>query len=81
MSQEKKDTHENPKKESNPTKGWWQIFRSVFAAAFGVQSSKNRKQDLTDFKLWPYIIAAAIFIITFVAVLIGIVHLVLYLLV
>lgn len=79
---EKREFESEEKQEKDkryPGRSWWRIFRSVIAAAFGVQSDKNREQDFTHFNPWPYIFAAVFFLATFVGLLIGIVYLVLYL--
>jgi len=55
----------------------WQIICSVFAAAFGVQSDKNRERDFKQAKPSTYIIAGVIFTIVFVLVVIAVVKLVL----
>lgn len=43
-----------------------QIIGSVLAAAFGVQSNKNRERDFTQAKPGTYIIAGLIFTFLFV---------------
>jgi len=55
----------------------WQIICSVVAAAFGVQSDKNRERDFNQAKPSTYIIAGVIFTIVFVLVVIAVVKLVL----
>lgn len=46
---------------------FWQILRSVFAAAIGVQSEKNRQQDFNaKNSMYVYIVAGVIFTIGFV---------------
>lgn len=55
----------------------WQIICSVFAAAFGVQSHKNRERDFKRAKPGTYIIAGIIFTALFVATVAAIVKLVL----
>ncbi|GAA0822924.1 DUF2970 domain-containing protein [Colwellia asteriadis] len=54
-----------------------QIFKSVFAAFFGVQSNSNREKDFTQGKLSHFIIAGVILTIAFIASLVLIVQLVL----
>lgn len=44
----------------------WQIIMSTIAAAFGVQSSKNRERDFSHGSLSTYIIAGVIFTVLFV---------------
>lgn len=55
----------------------WQIVCSVFAAAFGVQSDKNRERDFKQAKPSTYIIAGVIFTVLFVLAVVGVVKLVL----
>ncbi len=66
-------------KEKNPQQKptIWQIISSVLAAAFGVQSEKNRERDFTRGKPSTYIIAGIIFTLLFVVSVAGIVTLVL----
>jgi len=67
-----------PKKKKQPQKlTLWQIICSVFAAAFGVQSDKNRERDFKQAKPSTYIIAGVIFTLIFVLVLITAVKLIL----
>lgn len=69
---------ESDKNQKTPQKlTLWQIICSVFAAAFGVQSDKNRERDFQQAKPGTYIIAGVIFTITFVLVVISVVKLVL----
>lgn len=80
MNEEQEISESNQKPQEKPSHSagrWWRIFRSVLAAAFGVQSNKNREQDFTHFSPWPYIFAAVFFMAAFVGLLIGIVYLVL----
>jgi hypothetical protein len=46
--------------------GFWQIIGSVFAAAFGVQSDKNRQRDFKQGNIWVFIAAGVIFTFLFV---------------
>ena len=55
----------------------WQVFSSVFAAAFGVQSSKNRERDFRQGKFIYYAIAGAVFTLIFLVSIFVIVRLVL----
>jgi len=67
-----------PKEKKQPQKlTLWQIICSVFAAALGVQSDKNRERDFKQAKPNTYIIAGVIFTIIFVLVLITAVKLIL----
>lgn len=58
---------------------FWQMLQSVFAAAFGVQSGKNRARDFTHGKASHFILLGAGFTLGFVLVLIGMVQLAMYL--
>lgn len=51
------------------------IVGSTLAAAFGVQSSKNRERDFQHGNIWVYIAAGVIFTTIFVFTVIGIVKL------
>ncbi len=54
-----------------------QIAKSVFAAAIGVQSNKNREQDFQHGSLSAYLIGGVFFTITFIVVIVLIVSMVL----
>jgi dolichyl-phosphate-mannose--protein O-mannosyl transferase len=56
---------------------FWQAFMSATAAAFGVQSEKNRQKDFSGSSPWPYIFAGLVFTLLFIVILVGIVTLVL----
>lgn len=56
---------------------FWQIVSSTLAAAFGVQSSKNRERDFSGGNIYTYIAAGVIFTAVFVIVMIVIVKAVL----
>jgi hypothetical protein len=56
---------------------FWQIVASTLAAAFGVQSSRNRERDFTTGKFTQFIIAGIVFTILFVVVMIFVVRMVL----
>ena len=53
---------------NEPTKkpGLKAIIQSTLAAAFGVQSSKNREQDFQHGNLWVYIASGIIFTVIFI---------------
>ena len=69
---------EESEKQKTPQKlTLWQIICSVFAAAFGVQSNKNRERDFNQAKPSTYIIAGVIFTAFFVLMVIAVVKLVL----
>lgn len=52
----------------------FQIVASVFAAAFGVQSSANRERDFSGGSAAPYIIAGIIFTVLFILAIVGVVR-------
>jgi hypothetical protein len=54
-----------------------EVVFSVFAAAFGVQNSKNSERDFTTGNPIVFIVAGLIFTILFVMTIIGVVSLVL----
>lgn len=53
------------------------IIQSTLAAAFGVQSSKNREQDFQHGNFWVYLAAGTIFTILFIFAVLMIVRVVL----
>ena len=53
------------------------VVLTTLAAAFGVQSSKNRERDFKHGNIWVFIAAGIIFTALFVLSVIGIVRLVL----
>lgn len=54
-----------------------QVFLSAVAAAFGVQSDKNRQKDFSHSSPWPYIFAGLAFTLAFILILVMVVKLVL----
>lgn len=66
---------DKPKQPKSPS--ILEVVFSVFAAAFGVQSSKNSERDFTAGKPLVFITAGIIFTILFVMTIIGVVSLVL----
>ena len=56
---------------------FWQMLHSVMAAAFGVQSGRNRARDFTHGKPVHFIMLGLLFTLVFVLLLAGIVKLVL----
>jgi len=68
---------DDPADNNPPT--LWQMLHSVMAAAFGVQSGKNRARDFTHGKPSHFVILGILFTIVFALTLFGIVQLVLYL--
>ncbi|WP_166363065.1 DUF2970 domain-containing protein [Pseudomonas akapageensis] len=70
---------DDPAQHKPPT--FWQMLHSVIAAAFGVQSARNRARDFTHGKPGHFIALGVLFTVLFVLVLIGVVKLVLHLVV
>ncbi|MDY7560290.1 DUF2970 domain-containing protein [Pseudomonas sp. 10B1] len=56
----------------------WQMLQSVTAAAFGVQSGKNRERDFTHGKPSHFVLLGILFTGVFALTLFGIVQLVLH---
>ena len=68
---------DDPSNGKPPT--FWQMLQSVVAAAFGVQSGKNRARDFTHGKPSHFIFLGILFTAIFALTLLGIVKLVLHL--
>lgn len=68
---------DDPPNYKPPT--FWQMLHSVVAAAFGVQSGKNRARDFTHGKPSHFVILGILFTAVFALTLFGIVKLVLHL--
>ncbi len=66
---------ENTPEDSKP--GFWAIVASTLAAAFGVQSNKNRERDFKHGNFWVFVAAGLIFTLLFIATVMTIVRLVL----
>ena len=56
------DNQQDKKPRLNP----FQVVGSVFAAAFGVQSSSNRERDFTEGKFSTFIVAGILFTLLFI---------------
>ncbi|MBN3862132.1 MULTISPECIES: DUF2970 domain-containing protein [Pseudomonas] len=65
--------------DNNKPPTFWQMLHSVMAAAFGVQSGKNRARDFTHGKPSHFVILGIVFTAVFALTLFGIVKLVLHL--
>jgi hypothetical protein len=61
--------NETEKNQDEPSVGPLQIIGSVFAAAFGVQSSKNRERDFKQGRFANFVIAGILCTVLFVAAL------------
>ena len=63
--------------DSDDSLGFAQVLGSTLAAAFGVQSSSNRKRDFTRGKAWQFILMGIGFTVLFVMTIVFIVNTVL----
>ncbi|MBT8119014.1 MAG: DUF2970 domain-containing protein [Gammaproteobacteria bacterium] len=70
MNTEKQDT---PKKITPLS-----FISSIIAAAFGVQSKKNRERDFEHGKFHHFIIGGIVFAVVFILIVIGVVKLVMH---
>ena len=64
-------------KNGAETIGLIDVFKSVFSAFFGVQSSKNRERDFQHGKPWHYIVVGLLMTGVFLLLVWGLVSLVL----
>ena len=62
----------------NKAPNFWKVLHSVMAAAFGVQSAKNRTRDFTHGKPAQFMLLGLLFTVVFALTLFAIVKLVLY---
>lgn len=67
---------DDPANNKPPT--FWQMVQSVAAAAFGVQSGKNRARDFTHGKPSHFVMLGILFTVVFALTLFGIVQLVMH---
>ena len=65
--------------EKQPPLGFWEMLQSVLAAAFGVQSGKNRSRDFSRGKPSHFILLGVLFTGIFVLLLLALLKLVLHL--
>jgi hypothetical protein len=78
MASDRQQTDEASPSEGAPRKlTLWQVIASTVAAAFGVQSSRNRERDFTLGKPSHFIIAGIVFTVLFVLGMVLVVNLVL----
>lgn len=68
---------DQPEQDPPPKPGILQIVLSTLAAAFGVQSSKNRERDFKGGNIYTYMIAGVVFTAVFVLAVVLVVRLVL----
>lgn len=64
--------------QNQPPPTFWQMLQSVLAAAFGVQSGKNRARDFSQGKPSHFIALGLLFTLCFVLTVFAVVKLVLY---
>ncbi|MEE9098796.1 MULTISPECIES: DUF2970 domain-containing protein [Pseudomonas] len=64
--------------QQNKPPSFWQMLHSVLAAAFGVQSGKNRARDFTQGKPSHFIAMGILFTLIFVLLLYALVQVVLH---
>jgi hypothetical protein len=57
---------------------FWQMLHSVLAAAFGVQSGKNRARDFSQGKPSHFIALGLLFTLCFILTILAVVKIVLY---
>ncbi len=67
------NTSEQSATEGQPKGSFLKAFFSVAAAAFGVQSEKNRQRDFTHASPWPYIAGGLLFTAVFITILVVVV--------
>ena len=72
------DEAENSASRKPDQLGFWELFKSVFAAFLGVQSNANRQRDFKQGKMSHFIWMGLILGLVFVASIIGVVQLVLH---
>ncbi len=61
----------------NAKTGLWDVFKSVAASVFGVQSSANRERDFQQHSFVPYLADGVVFVVALVVSLVLIVSAVL----
>ncbi len=66
-------TDDTSEKQSNNAPGLGAIVLSTLAAAFGVQSSKNRERDFGKGNIKVYIISGLIFTVVFITTIVTLV--------
>ncbi|WP_340678331.1 DUF2970 domain-containing protein [Paraglaciecola sp.] len=52
------------------------VFKSVAASVFGVQSAKNRERDFQQHSIVPYIVVGVIFVMLLILGLVGLVSII-----
>ncbi len=69
--------HAEEKEKETAGLTFWQVLSSTLAAAFGVQSSKNRERDFSKGKASHFIFMGIAFTVLFVLAVVAVVNLVL----
>lgn len=46
--------------------GFWQVFKSVAASMFGVQSEQNRQLDFQKTSIVPFVVVGILFVVGFI---------------
>lgn len=64
----------NDNNKNTESVSFLQVFSSVLAAMFGVQTEKNRERDFNQGKLWHYVLGGLIFAAIFIAILVSVVQ-------
>lgn len=64
---------ENHNHPPSNRKSIWHFMFTVVAAAFGVQSDKNRQKDFSHSSPWPYIFGGLAFTVVFILILVFVV--------
>lgn len=67
MNSEQQDQQDEPAEDGKP--GFFAIVASTLAAAFGIQSSKNRERDFKHGNIWVFVVAGIIFTAGFILIL------------
>tara|TARA_R110002072_G_scaffold64_13_gene480 strand:- start:14987 stop:15211 length:225 start_codon:yes stop_codon:yes gene_type:complete len=71
------ETNDTDEQSNDPKPSFLQVMMSVFAAAVGIQSAKNRERDFNQSSPMPYIVGGIIFTVLFVLSIVTVVALVL----
>lgn len=77
MTEPPQDPHDAGSDRDAPALSFRQVVSSTLAAAFGVQSSRNRERDFKRGRMLPFIVAGVVFTLLFVLGVVAVVHLVL----
>jgi len=64
----------NDNNKNTESVSFFQVFSSVLAAMFGVQTEKNRERDFNKGKLWHYVLGGLLFAVIFITILVSVVQ-------